>query len=146
MISTFKLTSASVGGHNGEQAQYRASHDDQKKHQEGGHKIGRSEAEHDPSTAEYNEGRSWAQFVEDETASSDRQSRPSIEDAHQEHEKEGGPSMTDSTSPLPKTGGHVARVAGQLFNDTRITNVLMLVLVLIGMGGLEQGQAALCSL
>jgi hypothetical protein len=54
--------------------------------------------------------------------------------------------MTADTSNLPKTGGQVARVAGQIFNDTRITNVLMLVLVLIGMGGAEAGQQALCSL
>lgn len=54
--------------------------------------------------------------------------------------------MTDGTSNLPKTGGQVARVAGQLFNDTRITNVLMLCLVLIGMGGAETAQSALCSL
>ena len=47
---------------------------------------------------------------------------------------------------LPKTGGHVARVLGNLTNDTRVTNVLMLVLVLIGMGGAEAGQQALCSL
>lgn len=54
--------------------------------------------------------------------------------------------MTDGTSNLPKTGGQVARVAGQLFNDTRITNVLMLVLVLIGMGGAEAVQSQMCSL
>lgn len=54
--------------------------------------------------------------------------------------------MTDGTSNLPKTGGQAAQVLGKLFNDTRITNVLMLVLVLIGMGGAEAVQSQLCTL
>jgi hypothetical protein len=143
MISISKLTSAFRGGHHGEKT---TSHDGEKKRQEAGRKIGRSEAEHDTSTGEDNEGRSWAQFVEDETASSDRQSQPSTQNADESVETDGGHGMTDGTSNLPKTGGQVARVVGQLTNDTRVTNLLMLVLVLIGMGGAEALQSQVCSL
>ena len=54
--------------------------------------------------------------------------------------------MTDGTSNLPKTGGQVVRVLGNLTNDPRVTNLLMLVLVFIGMGGAEAAQTQLCTL
>jgi hypothetical protein len=142
-ISTSRLTSAFRGGLHGEES---TSHDGEKKHQEASTDRW-LEAEPPTERSEVSKGRSWAQFDEVETASSDRQSQPSDENAAQGvAETDGGMTMTDGTSNLPKTGGQVARVAGQLFNDTRITNVLMLVLVLIGMGGAEAVQSQMCSL
>lgn len=48
--------------------------------------------------------------------------------------------------PIPSPKARAAVALGNIFNDTRITNVMMLVLVLIGMGGAEHAQSALCSL
>ena len=49
---------------------------------------------------------------------------------------------SDDLTPKAK----VASALGSMFNDPRITNVLMLVLVLIGMGGAEAVQSQVCSL
>lgn len=57
--------------------------------------------------------------------------------------QQGGMSMEE---PVPTPKARAAVALGNLFNDTRITNVMMLVLVLIGMGGAEHAQSALCSL
>lgn len=54
--------------------------------------------------------------------------------------------MNDGTSNLPDSGGKVARVIGMLTNDTRITNLLMIVIILIGMGAHEAAQAQVCAL
>ena len=51
--------------------------------------------------------------------------------------------MNQETLP-PKA--KAAKALGAMFNDPRITNVLMLVLVLIGMGGAEAVQSQVCSL
>lgn len=131
MTSKLSLTSAYRGGRHGEAP---ASHDGEKKQREG--------------EACTNEGQEdGPQFVADETASfEDRPSQLGDEDACKAAPTDGGQGMTDSTSNLPKTGGQAAQVIGKLFNDTRITNVLMLVLVLIGMGGAEAVQTQMCSL
>lgn len=49
---------------------------------------------------------------------------------------------SDDLTPKAKA----ATAIGNAFNDPRITNVLMLVLVLIGMGGAEAIQTQMCSL
>lgn len=131
-ILIFRLMSAYRGGLHGEKT---ASHDGEKKQQQEGGTEGEA------GTTKPEIGREEA-FTVDRR----RQSLPSTEDAYQSDSKDGGEGMTDSTSNLPKTGGHVARVLGQLTNDTRVTNLLMLVLVFIGMGGAEAAQTQLCSL
>lgn len=139
-ISIFKLTLEFRGGLHGEES---ASHDDEKKQQEvnGTRKAKRSRA-----GDEVNEGQEDIGSEADDVGE-DRQSQPSDEDASQSVEKsDGGMRMNDGTSNLPKTGGQLVQVLGKLFNDTRITNVLMLVLVLIGMGGAEAVQSQMCSL
>jgi hypothetical protein len=130
------------GGLHGEKT---TSHDGEKKQQEASTDRW-LEAEPPTERSEVSQGGSWAQFVEDETASSCRQSQPSTQDADESVETDGGQGMTDGTSNLPKTGGNVARILGQLTNDTRVTNLLMLVLVFIGMGGAEAAQTQMCSL
>lgn len=133
-----KLTSEYRGGPHGEKT---TSHDGEKKQQQEASTDRRPEVGTTTERSEVPAG------VKDETAIWHRQSQSSNEDIAQCNAKsDGGHGMTDGTSNLPKTGGQVARVAGQLFNDTRITNVLMLCLVLIGMGGAESAQSALCSL
>lgn len=135
-ISIFILMSGYRGGHHGEKT---ASHDGEKKdiHEAGENQLS-------PGEVCEGQGSSCSQRLQVELA--DRQGLPSTEDAYQSDSKDGGEEMTDSTSNLPKTGGHVARVLGQLTNDTRVTNLLMLVLVFIGMGGAEAAQTQLCSL
>lgn len=143
MILISKLTSEYRGGHHGEKT---ASYDGEKKQQEVGRKGPTCEGTWE-EPGEDNEGQdsSCSQRLQGEVA--DRQSQHGVQGIDEGNAKPvGGSRMTADTSNLPKTGGQVARVAGQIFNDTRITNVLMLVLVLIGMGGAEAGQQALCSL
>lgn len=52
--------------------------------------------------------------------------------------------MIDETGTTPKA--KAAQAVGAMFNDARVTNVLMLILVLIGMGGAEAVQTQMCSL
>lgn len=140
MTSISKLTSAFRGGLHGEKT---ASHDGEKKVQQEGRE--RSQPQGWDSPTEVNEGPPWAS--EGEAQGEGRQSQHGTQDAHESVAKsDGGSRMTDGTSNLPKTGSQVARVLGQLTNDTRVTNLLMLVLVLIGMGGAEAVQSQLCSL
>lgn len=130
MISISKLTLASRGGHHGE-----ASHDEKKVQR-------RKEAEGDQ---EANEG----QEVEVAAATSQfegRQSQPSGQSADESTQEKGGFGMTAEPTNLPKTSGQVAKVLGSLTNDPRITNLLMLVIIAVGMGAHEALQSQVCSL
>ena len=40
----------------------------------------------------------------------------------------------------------VAKIIGAYFNDARVTNVLMVILVLVGLGGAEFAQTQVCNL
>ena len=81
----------------------------------------------------------------EETASfEDRQSQPSNNETFEEFEKESRESLMEET-PVP-TKAKAAQILGNMFNDPRITNVLMLGLLLIGMGGAEAVQSQVCSL
>lgn len=85
-----------------------------------------------------------------ETASFEiRQGRQSVQStsASKAEEKSGGSVVnTDAAPNLPKTGGQIARVLGNLTNDPRVTNVLLVLIALIGMGGAEAVQSQICSL
>lgn len=135
-ISIFKLMSAYRGGLHGEAV---SSHDDRLK------KNSEEEITREAGDLFVNEGQaSGSQFKE--TASCEgRQSQPGKECAAQST-TEGGFGMTTEPSNLPKTGGQVARVLGSLTNDPRITNVLMLVVIAVGMGLHESIQTHACNL
>jgi len=133
MISICTSTLESRGGRHGET--HSASHDEKKDQQKGDPKA----------VAEINEVQdAWCpQGVQ---AVEERQIQQSIQDIAEKHEKEGGFGMTSEPSNLPKTGGQVARVLGNLTNDPRVTNVLLVLIALIGMGGAEAVQSQICSL
>lgn len=128
------LISASVGGHHGEAV---TSYDGRQK------KVRRKE---DEVFDEANEG----QEETDDTICSRRaqvfearQSQLCNQSAAESTQEKGGVNMDET--PVP-TKAKAAQVLGNMFNDPRITNVLMLVLVLIGMGGAEAVQSQVCSL
>jgi len=74
----------------------------------------------------------------------DRQSHQSNKQVAESNPKEEVESMIDEASTTPKA--KAAQAVGAMFNDARVTNVLMLILVLIGMGGAEAVQSQMCSL
>lgn len=77
----------------------------------------------------------------------DRQSQPSNKSADEStQETDGGQRMTDTPATLPKTSGQFAKILGNLTNDPRITNLLMLVIIAVGMGVHESIQTQVCSL
>lgn len=123
--------SESRGGRHGEAT---ASHDDSKKKQQQGETEGEAEAieaqENDPEPQGERIG-----FEE-------RQSQPSIQDAPQSVE-EGGFAMSETTEQSAKS---LAKILSTISNDPRITNVMMLVIVAIGLGVHESIQTQVCSL
>lgn len=74
----------------------------------------------------------------------DRQIQQSYKQVAESNPKEEVATMIDETSSTPKA--KAAQAVGAMFNDARVTNVLMLVLVLIGMGGADALQHQVCSL
>lgn len=139
MISSLKSTSEYRGGQHGEAS---ASHDNPKKN--GSEEIGPEE-----ENSEANEGQEELERpIQSRRAQvcEDRQSQSSNESSPERTEPNGGDGMTSPDSNLPKTGAQAAKVLGNLFNDARVTNVLMLGLLLIGMGGAEMVQSQMCSL
>lgn len=76
-----------------------------------------------------------------------RPSQPSHQEvAEQTATKQEVSTMSADTSNLPKTSGQLAKVFGNLTNDPRITNLLMLVIIAVGMGVHESIQTQVCSL
>ena len=135
MISTFMWTSASRGGRHGEAP---ASHDEKKTSGE--------EGESEAITYEANEGQEVGPQFEETASFEGRQNLPSGKSADESTQTEGGFGMTAEPANLPKTGGQVAKVLGSLTNDPRITNLLMLVIIAVGMGVHESIQTHVCSL
>lgn len=119
------------GGPHGEAL---TSHDQKKDQQEGG-------TEGEAETTEPEICREEA-FTEDRR----RQNRTSSQSADESTLGQGEFGMTEASPNLPKTGGQVAKVLGNLTNDPRITNLLMLVIIAVGMGVHESVQTQLCSL
>ena len=74
----------------------------------------------------------------------ERQSQLSTKNAPQSVEKSGGLGMTETPESSPKI--QLAKVFANITNDPRITNVLMLVIIAVGMGAHESLQTQLCSL
>ena len=139
MILNSKSTSVCRGGQHGEAS---ASHDNPKKN--GSEEIS-PEAKEAPAVED--EGAPKEEIIVEEAFEEDlfRQSLSSNEGPSQRTQK-GGIRMTSTDSNLPKTGAQAAKVLGNFFNDARVTNVLMLGLILIGMGGAEFVQTQACSL
>lgn len=131
-ISMFILTSESRGGRHGEAP---ASHDEKKT-------SGEERESESGVTFEANEGQSNDRSEATDRCE-DRQSHQSHEQIAEINSKEEVSTMKDETLP-PKA--KAVKALGSMFNDPRITNVLMLVLVLIGMGGAEAVQSQVCSL
>ena len=132
-ISRFTSTSAYRGGLHGEAP---ASHDEKKDQQEG---LELSEA---VAQDRVNEGQENDR-TQGEIGFEDRQSHQGSKEIDEVNPEEEGFTMTaEDLTPKAK----VASALGSMFNDPRITNVLMLVLVLIGMGGAEAVQSQVCSL
>lgn len=129
MISRFTLTSEFRGGRHGEAK----SHDEKKDWDE--IQVQENDEVHEGQEGDCTEG---AIICED------RQSQPSHEQTSQEFEQETREPLMEE-APVPSKA-KAAQVLGNMFNDPRITNVLMLVLVLIGMGGAEAVQSQLCTL
>ena len=118
------------GGLHGETS---ASHDEKKI-------IGE---EDDKEIVETNEGQEVWEPISGAQDCEGRQSHQSGQEIGEVNHEEEGLSMTaEDLTPKAK----VASALGSMFNDPRITNVLMLVLVLIGMGGAEAVQSQVCSL
>ena len=128
-ISRFTSTLASRGGRHGEAK----SHDEKKECEE-------IHAEENDEVHEGQEG----DLDEIEITFEDRQSQPSNKYAAQVLEQKTRESLMEET-PVP-TKAKAAQILGNMFNDPRITNVLMLGLLLIGMGGAEAVQSQVCSL
>ena len=123
--------SESRGGRHGEAT---ASHDGAKKKQQEGETEGE---------AEFNEGQENDPEPQGERIGfEDRQGRPSIQNAAKSVEK-GGFGMSESTEQSAKS---VAKILSTISNDPRITNVMMLVIVAIGLGVHESIQTQMCSL
>lgn len=139
MTLVLKSTSESRGGQHGEAS---ASHDNPKKN--GSEEISPEAKEAPAGEAE---GAAKEEIIFEDAFEEDRfrQGLPSNESAP-EGTQQRGIRMTSTDSNLPKTGAQAAKVLGNFFNDARVTNVLMLVLVLIGMGGAEAVQSQVCSL
>jgi len=123
--------SESRGGRHGEVS---ASHDERKK---GGRETVRQILQEKNSCQE-------GDRIEEANTGEDRQSQPSNHETPQEFEKESRESLMEET-PVP-TKAKAVQLLGNMFNDPRITNVLMLGLLLIGMGGAEAVQSQVCSL
>lgn len=122
-----------------------------------GGRHGEASASHDEKKTSGEEGG----FTEDEAhdeaikavCSEERQAERSgrrqnltSDESADESTLQGGFGMTETPSNLPKTGGQVAKVLGNLTNDPRITNLLMLVIIAVGMGVHESIQTQMCSL
>lgn len=118
------------GGLHGEAS---ASHDEKKVNGE----------EDDQEICETIEGQAVGPQCEATASCEDRQSHQGCKEIDEVNSEEEGFTMTaEDLTPKAK----VASALGSMFNDPRITNVLMLVLVLIGMGGAEAVQSQVCSL
>lgn len=74
----------------------------------------------------------------------ERQSQQSPQDIDEINPKETGRSMMDAPITSPKATA--AKALGAMLNDARVTNVLMVILVLVGMGGAEFAQTQMCNL
>lgn len=134
MTSMFSSTLEFRGGHRGKET---ASYDGEKKQQQGFEQI----------EAEINKVQAGTRKAKRSRVGEGRQSLQSIESAQESTSKsDGGNGMTETPSNLPKTGGQVAKVLGSLTNDPRITNLLMLVIIAVGMGVHESLQTQVCSL
>ena len=128
--------SESRGGRHGEAS---ASHDGASK------KIQRRVEVQDFEEA--NEGQEVEPQFEETVSVEDRQGQPSNKGADEStQETDGGQRMTDTPATLPKTSGQFAKILGNLTNDPRITNLLMLVIIAVGMGVHESIQTQVCSL
>ena len=135
MISISSSILESRGGRHGEAT---ASHDEKKT-------SGEARESESSVTCEANEGQEES---EDEvlTTFEGRQNHPSGESADESTQRQEGFGMTEASPNLPKTSGQVAKVLGNLTNDPRITNLLMLVIIAVGMGVHESIQTQMCSL
>lgn len=125
------LTSALVGGLHGEAI---ASYDRRQK------KVRRKE---DEVFDEANKGQAVGPQFEETASCEDRPGQQCNQSIAESTQEKGGVNMDET--PVPSKA-KAAQVLGNMFNDPRITNVLMLVLVLIGMGGAEAVQSQVCSL
>ena len=95
------------------------------------------------SNDEANEGQGvWIAPKGESEDGEGRQSQPSIQDAVESVE-EGGFGVTETTEQSAKS---IARILSTISNDPRITNVMMLVIVAIGLGVHESIQTQVCSL
>ena len=135
MILTFKLTSEFRGGLHGEAP---ASHDEKKTNGEEDDEEICETKEVEARREERTEGSTHIE--------QDEQSQHSNENADESVETDGGFGMTETPANLPKTSGQVAKVLGNLTNDPRITNLLMLVIIAVGFGVHESIQTHVCSL
>jgi len=133
MISRFISTLESRGGRHGETK----SHDEKK---DSGEEAFESEAF--DSFEGIKASGNYRSEASDQCQ--ERPSQPSNQQTPQEFEQETRESLMEET-PVPSKAKAVQAI-GSMFNDPRITNVLMLVLVLIGMGGAEAVQSQVCSL
>ncbi len=128
-----------MGGHHGEAT----SHDGAEK------KIERRQ-EAEGYEDEANEGQEECErtiHIPEGEVFAGRQSQRSNQSADEStQETDGGSGMTETPANLPKTSGQVAKVLGNLTNDPRITNLLMLVIIAVGMGVHESIQTQVCSL
>jgi len=117
-ILRFTWKSESRGGRHGEAS----TSNDEKKDQQEGDRF-------EKAITVNNEGQVQLE-EQSESRNEDRQSHPSHKQTPEEFAEEEVSRMKDETLP-PKA--KAAKALGSMFNDPRITNVLMLVLVLIGM-------------
>ena len=74
----------------------------------------------------------------------ERQSQQSTQSIDEINSEETEWSMMDTPVTSPKATA--AKALGAMLNDARVTNVLMVILVLVGMGGAEFAQTQMCSL
>ena len=74
----------------------------------------------------------------------ERQSQQSTQIIDEINRKETEWSIMDTPVTSPKATA--AKALGAMLNDARVTNVLMVILVLVGMGGAEFAQTQMCNL
>lgn len=131
--------SESRGGPHGEEhKKTSASHDDEKKDNED---FTEAQASEEVGTEVQEVGRSSQR----ETAScEERQSQQSSQSIDEVNSQETESVLMEESVTSPKAT--LAKIIGGSLNDPRVTNVLMVILVLVGMGGAEFVQTQACSL
>ena len=124
------------------------------------HGEGHKNSSHDKGTKKNHKVESIVEEIEDDQDSNEVQdawSKGNLDQAVEERQSQQSTQIVDKVNSEEKerpvmedaplnAKSSVAKIIGAYFNDARVTNVLMVILVLVGLGGAEFAQTQMCSL